>query len=1111
MIRHPATMVGVLLAGLAWTAPVVPADDAAPAAFSPRHLDGLNLEAVCQSVRHQTTLFGDRHPSGAAHLAAMEALRRQHGDLSALKARVAAGEADALAEAESLWTAVRTALLANPLLDFEDLLVKRGTPFFLHNFSVHSVLANTDRTNNALVRISHPRARTPEIDTLHAPGPAVRDLHLDFDGGRLLYSSLDPRGRWAVFEWSMRGNNAVQVSPADLPDTDWFQGIYLPDGRILLSSTASYGALDCVSGSQPMSDFYLLDRTTGGIRQLTFDQVHPNYPAVMPDGRVLYQRWEYSDLPHYFSRFLFTMNPDGTGQIAQYGSGSYFPTAFLHARPMPGHPRKIIGILSGHHGEGEVGRLAILDPGLARGYPLRHDPETKEWDLTPRGVNAGVEWRTQVFPAEQTGWVQEIPGRGRPVAGHVRDVKIDHVWPKFAHPWPLSEDYVLVAMKPGPGSRWGIYLADVFDNLTPIIELPGADLTEPVPLCARPRPPSIPDRTDPAKDTATVLVQDVYEGPGLAGVPRGTVERLRIFAYHFSYNRTGEHNSLGVEGPWDVRRLLGTVPVEKDGSALFTIPANTPISIQPLDGEGRALQLMRSWMVGMPGERVSCVGCHEPMNTAPPTRMPLAARGAPRPPEPWRGPPRPYSFVTEVQPVLDRFCVGCHDGTDGRMSLREPRPESHPYSYNEAVSYSHLHPYVRRPGPESDLRMRTPMEFHADTSPLIRMLRKGHHGVELDAEAWDRLYTWIDLNAPYSGRWNPPGWQGRDQAQRRRELAERFGAPQPDPESEALALLKQYRETPRPEPVLPEPPPPVESDGLVADGYPFDETAAAQRQAQAGGAETMELELAPGLTLRLRRIPAGAFIMGAQDGASDERPRVTVQIDQPFWMGETEISNALYALFNPDHDTGYHDMHGKDQMVPGWIGNHRDQPVARVSWNEAMAFCDWLSARTGLRVTLPTEAQWEWAARAGRDARFYFGGAEADFSRHANLADASRDGAWTLREPRFNDGARVTHYVGRYAPNAWGLRDMIGNVSEWTRTAYRPYPYQETDGRNAPAEDGKKVARGGSWHDRPRDAGAAVRFAYAPWQKVFDVGFRIIVEDAAVPAIAARPGRETAP
>jgi formylglycine-generating enzyme required for sulfatase activity len=1111
MIRSVFSRSAPVLAGLALLTAAVAAESPPPALFPPSALARLNLEAVCASIRRQVELYADRDPDGATRLAAMEALHTRHGDLAALRARVAAGEPAARAEADALLDAVRTALLANPLLAFDQLLAKRGTPFFVNNFSVHSVLKNTDRTDNAIVQLSNLRARTPQLETLHAPGPAVRDLHLDFDGGRLLYSSLDPRGRWAVFEWSMRDKTTRQVSPGDLPDTDWFQGIYLPDGRILLSSTASYGALDCVSGGQPMSDFYLLDPATGGVRQLTFDQVHPNYPAVMPDGRVLYQRWEYSDLPHYFSRFLFTMNPDGTGQIAQYGSGSYFPTAFLHARPMPGHPRKIVGILGGHHGVGEVGRLAILDPGLARGYPLRHDPASKAWDLAPRGVNAGVEWRTQVFPAERTGWVQEIPGRGRPVAGHVRDVMIDHVWPKFAHPWPLSEDYVLVAMKPDPGARWGIYLADVFDNLTLVMVLPDADLTEPVPLCARSRPPSIPDRVDPAKDTATVLVQDIYEGPGLAGVPRGTVDRLRIFAYHFSYNRTGEHNSLGVEGPWDVRRLLGTVPVEKDGSAMFTIPANTPISIQPVDGEGRALQLMRSWLVGMPGERVSCVGCHEPMNTTPPARASLAARAAPRPVEPWRGPPRPYSFVTEVQPVLDRYCVGCHDGTEGRMSLREPRPENHQYAYAQAESYRNLHPYVRRPGPESDLRMRTPMEFHADTSPLIRMLRKGHHGVKLDAEAWDRLYTWIDLNAPHGGRWAPPAWQGLDQAQRRRELAKRFGAPQPDPEAEAVALLRRYQEGPRPVPVLPKPPPPVEPDGLAVDGYPFDETAAAQRQAQAGEAVTMEIELAPDLTLRLRRIPAGAFLMGARDGAPDERPRTTVRIDRPFWMGETEISNAQYALFDPDHDTGYHDMHGKDQMVPGWIGNHRDQPVARVSWREAEAFCDWLSARTGLRVTLPTEAQWEWAARAGRDARFYFGGLESDFARHANLADASRDGSWTLREPRFNDGSRVTHYVGRYAPNAWGLRDMIGNVSEWTRTVYRPYPYQEADGRNAPDADGEKVARGGSWHDRPRDAGAAVRFAYAPWQKVFDVGFRIIVEDAAPPTVAARPDRKVGP
>ncbi len=1062
-------------------------------------LEMLDLTAVRRAVVDMIDTFGEDYARGPEYLAQLDAMPPLHSLIQAVKR----GDEMAMERGHALLALAREALLANPLLDFDRLLLRaahrESGEGFHANFST-PVRIRPDNWDTSVFILSNLRG-DPELEPLFRPakGRLVRDLDLEFDGDRFLFSTTDSNNRWAVYEMTLADQRVQQVSPSDFPDVDWFQGIYLPDGRILLSSTASYGTLDCVGGSQPMSDFYLLDRASGHIRQLTFDQINPNYPAVMNDGRILYQRWEYSDLPHYFSRILFTMNPDGTTQAPYYGSGSYFPTAFTHARPVPDHPRLVVGIVGGHHGVGEMGRLALIDPGLARHYPFIYEHDSKEWSIPVRGVRRDSVIKTETLPAAKTGFVQEIPGFGKDVVGHVADYQVQYVdiWPRFTHPFPLSEKYFISAMRRSGDTNWGIYLVDVFDNMTLIKELPDTHLLEPIPLQARPRPPVIPDRVNLEQDHASVLVQDVYAGPGLEGVPRGTVDRLRIFAYHFAFNETGNHHALGPEGPWDVRRMLGTVPVEKDGSAHFNIPANTPISIQPLDADGRALQLMRSWLVGMPGERVSCVGCHESMSTAPPARLPRAALGAPRDIEEWYGPARPYSFVTEVQPVLDRYCIGCHDGTQTHggkelFSLKEPNPQIDEYTYRDSTSYRNLHPYVRRPGPESDLRMFVPLEYHANTSPLIQMLEKGHHGVELSAEAWERLFTWIDLNAPHGGRWNPEPWRGQDQVARRLELAGLFGAPTVNPEAEASAQLIRYKNSERPEPLRLDPVPPPEPDGLETPGFPFDAETAVQLQAGAGATERT-IELAPGVELVLKRITAGQFIMGALDGFPDEYPRAVVEIEQPFWMGTMEISNHQYRVFDPEHDTGYHAARGKDQHVPGYIGNHRNQPVARVSWQQAMAFCDWLSERTGLNVTLPTEAQWEWAARAGTQERFFFGDENVDYSRHANLA--GRDAHIFLRDRRFSDGARVANYVGQYAPNAWGLHDMIGNVSEWTRSLYRPYPYQAEDGRNERHAAGKRVARGGSWHERPRDVGAAVRVAYPPYQRVFNVGFRIIVED----------------
>ena len=145
----------------------------------------------------------------------------------------------------------------------------------------------------------------------------------------------------------------------------------------MLCSTGNYIGLPCLDGNGQVASLYLLDPATKSLRQLTFDQDSDNDPTVLNDGRVLYQRWEYSDIPHYFSRRRMTMNPDGTGQLALHGSNSWFPTAFRFAKPVPDHPTRLVGIISGHHDFGDCGRLAILDPGLAGGYPFRYPPDVE--------------------------------------------------------------------------------------------------------------------------------------------------------------------------------------------------------------------------------------------------------------------------------------------------------------------------------------------------------------------------------------------------------------------------------------------------------------------------------------------------------------------------------------------------------------------------------------------------------------------------------------------------------------------------------------------------------------------------------------------------------------
>ena len=415
-------------------------------------------------------------------------------------------------------------------------------------------------------------------------------------------------------------------------------------------------------------------------------------------------------------------------------------------------------------------------------------------------------------------------------------------------------------------------------------------------------------------------------------------------------------------------------------------------------------------------------------------------------------------------------------------------------------SYVALHPFVRRPGPESDYHVQKPLEWHAGTSELVQMLEKGHHNVKLDRESWDRLITWIDLNVPDFGTWHEFGGE-RPVMERRLQMRKCY-ANRPEDHEAIVASVFQGRPYEPGKVAFSAPPPePKRTVKLpTVSGWPFDTEEAMRRQKAMKLPTTLSVEPAAGAPIELVLIPAGEFVMGSLDGANDEYPPAAVKIARPFYMSRTEITNEQFAAFDARHDSAYISMTNKDQSVRGHPVNEPRQPVVRVTWQHARDFCQWVSAKTGHRADLPTEAQWEWAARAGASTATYYGDVTADFGRYANLADstlarlAHRDSPqWHPRIDAVNDGAMVTTHVGHYKANAWGLHNMIGNAAEWTRTAYRPYPYRN-DGRDDPAADGAKAVRGGSWYDRPYRATASYRMHYPPWQHVFDVGFRIVIE-----------------
>ncbi|WP_372808447.1 SUMF1/EgtB/PvdO family nonheme iron enzyme [Pontiella sp.] len=907
------------------------------------------------------------------------------------------------------------------------------------------------------------------IETLYRPKDikeGLMDICLDYSGTKFLYSGIETESNtFQVYEMNTDGTGMRRITPI-MPEIDNYNGIYLPNGKILFCSTASLNSVPCVGGSDYVGTLYEINADGSGMKQIAFDQENDWYPWVKENGRVMYSRWEYTDNSHYFTRILLEMNPDGTANRSIYGSNSYWPNTLFYAKQIPGHTSKFAAIVSGHHGTARAGELFIFDQ------------------------NQG--------DFEADGALQRIPGRGQEVEPVIVDNYMNGKWPRFLHPFPLSENFFLVSGQLTSKERWGLYLVDTFDNMIKLGES-GEFMFEPVPLMTRERPPVIPDRRRPDAANGTLFIQDIYEGPGLEGVPRGSVAALRLFTYGYAYRLTGSHDALAIEGGWDTKRMLGTVPVEEDGSVMVKVPHSRPLSIQPLDKDGRALQVMRSWTVAQPGEIVSCVGCHEPSNAAPLSRPTLAARKAPQNLTPWVPGvmPHGFGFKREVQPVLDTYCVGCHDGSKpGRPNFKDDTEVRFSAKANFGKSYMALHPYVRRPGPESDLHILTPMDYHVSTSPLFQMLEKGHYGVKVDDESMRRLATWVDLNVPYHATWTEVNGSERTlaSAERTVEYKKKFSGINDDiewmpPLSARPAFVKPARQK-RPK-------------ALTLAGWPLDAASAGEKKTVKFGRQE----------LTFVKIPAGKFVMGSVTGEQDEYPQTVVEIAKPFWMSTTEITNEQLNEFLPEHDSRVIDQQWKDHIYAGYPANEPQMPAVRATWNEAVAFARWMSEEIGAPVNLPTEAQWEWAARAGSDQPFFFG--ESGFENHANLADKSIGrmavrgvnpkpvpeksrtplNNFVPRDESFDDGIMVPSGTAQFAANPWGLHDMHGNVAEWTRSTYKAYPYDGADGRNDLSAEGRKVVRGGSWRDKPNRATASFRLPYEPYQRVFNVGIRLVIEE----------------
>ena len=596
-------------------------------------------------------------------------------------------------------------------------------------------------------------------------GGVIRDPDVSYDGRRVLFAwkkSLD-QDDYHLYELNVPSGGVRQLT-FGLGCAD-YEGAYGPDGQILFNSTRCVQTVDC--WWTEVSNLYTCDGDGRYLRRLGFDQVHSNYPTMMPDGRVLYTRWEYNDRGQVFPQGLFQMNPDGTGQTACYGNNTWFPTSILHARAIPG-THEIVAVFSGHHTI-QKGWLGILDPSRGR--------------------------------QENQGAQLIAPVRTTPA---VRVDTYGQSGGQFQYPYPLSETEFLVTFRPaGATGHFAIYWMDRDGRRELLVSDPAISCNQPMPLMPRAEPPRRPNAVDYRQNQGTYYLQDIYAGPGLAGIPRGTIKRLRVIALSFRAAGIGSNYSQGVagaalsctpisigNGAWDPKTVLGEVKVHDDGSAMFKVPARTPVYFQALDENGYAVQTMRSWSTAQPGEQVACVGCHESKNSTPRqvSSMPKAFLAGAEELAGFYGPPRGFSFPKEVQPILDRHCIRCHHlagaGTANLAGARTVNPTTDAAAFSllgrEVVdlvakrrwSESYLaltgsktasvvrgptcfigHPgdLVRWIDAQSPPTMLPPYFAGAARSRLMKLLQGDHGGAKLSREELAKLACWIDLAVPFCG------------------------------------------------------------------------------------------------------------------------------------------------------------------------------------------------------------------------------------------------------------------------------------------------------------------------------------------------------------------------
>lgn len=745
-----------------------------------RQLSGEDAEALRGAVARGRLMISDMRDLGAIakadHAAGvLDDIEREHARLEQ-DAGGHHGETVRALYMKARW-ALRALALGHPKIDFDEIVfVKRQWPRVNHQCSHRVGEAQIPGANLCVLKGLSPDGEIRELlDETHSRGGIGR-FDLSYDAKRIVFPYAAPRptptsygyGKpgerggacimYDIYEVQLDGSNLRQLTHDDAAEDT--EPIYLPDGRVAFMTSRDDRFVQCGDWALACG-LYTMNRDGTGLRRVTEPKEGEFYPSMLDDGRIMYTRWDYLMKGYNVIQQLWAVKPDGRNASLVFGDHYAFsvgPIAFFEARQIPGTSQAIC-IGAAHHNTG-VGPVMIVDLKQNRGR------RSSMINLTPEvgypEINSQV-FREVVY--------DELPGKG------VSTTSGNAGW--YSSPYPLSEKQFLVAAsfeKNNAAPRgYGLYLMDVHHNRELIYRFEGASCYSPVPVRPRKKPVVIPDmvRGVPPDTPGTLLVTDIYQG--LEGVPRGEAKYLRVLeTLSKTVRTTPQRCDVGVNSGWDVRGVLGTVPIEDDGSVFFLAPPYKQLFFEVLDKDYLEIRRMRNFMNVMPGEVNSCVGCHEPYEATPGTGarpMAIASRGPSTiTPPPWGT--GGFSFPKIVQPLLDQHCANCHDGREGPdksfdlrgLSMLEApagydRDQSPYPHFQHMVSDSFLNllkhvSYIRIGGYQGEKLPLPPNATGSRQSKLMKLLGNGHYDVDLDLAEWRALAAWIDCNAPYYGSWD---------------------------------------------------------------------------------------------------------------------------------------------------------------------------------------------------------------------------------------------------------------------------------------------------------------------------------------------------------------------